>query len=84
MSVKMRLARGGAKKRPYYRIVVMDSRSRRESINCDDIGYYDPLTNPPTIEIKMDRVEHWTGQGALPTDTVAKLIRSYKAKLAGK
>ncbi len=84
MSVKMRLARGGAKKRPYYRIVVMDSRSRRESTFCDDIGYYDPLTNPPTIDIKMDRVEHWASQGALPTDTVAKLIRTYKAKLAAK
>ncbi len=84
MSVKMRLTRGGAKKRPYYRIVVTDSRSRRESHFCDDIGYYDPLTNPPTVEIKMDRVEHWTNKGALPTDTVARLIRRYKARLAGK
>lgn len=84
MSVKIRLARGGAKKQPFYHIVVMDSRSRRESTFCDDIGYYNPRTNPPAIEIKMDRLEHWKQQGAIPTDTVAKLVRIHKARLAGK
>lgn len=84
MSVKIRLARGGAKKQPFYHIVVMDSRNRRESTFCDDIGYYNPRSNPPTIEIKMDRFEYWKQHGAIPTDTVTKLVRIQKARLAGK
>ena len=84
MTVKIRLARGGAKKSPFYRIVVADSRFRRDGRINEKIGYYNPLTEPETIEVKLDRVEHWVSHGAQMTDTVKKLVRKYKNKVAGK
>ena len=62
--VKIRLARFGRKKRPFYRIVATDSRKRRDSGFIEVIGYYNPLTDPTTVEIKMDRLNYWLGVGA--------------------
>jgi small subunit ribosomal protein S16 len=71
--VKIRLARMGRKKRPFYRIVVTDSRKRRDSGWIESIGYYNPMTEPSTIKIDMDRMNYWLGVGAKMSDRVAKL-----------
>lgn len=83
MAVKMRLARGGAKKKPFYRVVVADEKFRRDGRISEKVGYYNPVEEPAVIELKMDRVEYWLSQGVQPTDTVRRLIKSYKAKIAG-
>ena len=80
--VKIRLARFGRKKRPFYRIVVTDSRKRRDSGWIESIGYYNPLTNPKTIEIDMDRLNYWLGVGAQMSDRVSKLKTIYEERLA--
>jgi small subunit ribosomal protein S16 len=72
--LKIRLSRVGKKKRPAYRIVVADSRAPRDGANIEIIGHYDPLTEPPTIVINEERVTHWLGQGAQPSEAVAKLL----------
>ncbi len=73
--VKIRLARHGAKKRPYYRIVVADSRCPRDGKFIDDIGRYNPLTDPKMIKIDLEKADKWIANGAQPTDTVAALIK---------
>jgi small subunit ribosomal protein S16 len=73
--VKIRLARHGAKKKPFYRLVVTDSRSPRDGRFLDQVGYYDPTKNPAVIHIKQDKVAKWLQQGAQPTETVASLIK---------
>ena len=73
--VKIRLARHGAKKKPFYRIVVADERSPRDGRYLELIGTYDPLQNPAGVQIKRERLEKWLQQGAQPTDTVARLIK---------
>jgi len=80
--VKIRLARFGRKKRPFYRIVVTDSRKRRDSGWIEIVGYYNPLTDPKTIEIKMDRLNYWLGVGAQMSDRVSKLKTIYEERLA--
>ena len=80
--VKVRLARFGRKKRPFYRIVVTDSRKRRDSGWIESIGYYNPLTDPKTIEIDMDRLNYWLGVGAQMSDRVAKLKKIYEERTA--
>ena len=80
--VKIRLARFGRKKRPFYRIVVTDSRKRRDSGWIESIGYYNPLTNPKTVEIDMDRLNYWLGVGAQMSDRVAKLKKIYEERTA--
>ncbi len=75
MAVKIRLARAGAKKRPYYRIVAADARSPRDGRFLEKLGTYDPTTNPATVVIDRPRVEHWIGVGAKPTETVRRLLR---------
>lgn len=72
--VKLRLRRMGAKKRPSYRIVAADSRSPRDGRFLEIVGLYDPLTNPATIRLKEDRIRHWLGNGAQPTDTVRHIL----------
>ena len=72
--VKIRLQRAGAKKAPYYHIVVADSRSPRDGRIVEQIGSYDPMTNPATIKLDKEKVEKWIKNGAKPTDTVKKLI----------
>ncbi len=73
--VKIRLARHGAKKKPFYRIVVADSRAPRDGRFIDQVGFYDPTKNPSVVEIKKEKIEKWLQQGAQPTETVAQLIK---------
>ena len=78
--VRIRLARFGRKKRPFYRIVVTDSRKRRDSGWIESIGYYNPLTNPKTVEIDMDRLNYWLGVGAKMSERVSKLKKIYEER----
>jgi len=73
--VKIRLARHGAKKKPFYRIVVADSRSPRDGRYIDLLGTYDPLQTPAAIHLKREKLDKWLHNGAQPTETVAKLIK---------
>ena len=75
MAVKIRLARHGAKKRPYYRIVVADSESPRDGRYLEAVGSYNPLLDPAEVTLKADRVKHWMDQGALPSDTVKSIFK---------
>lgn len=72
--VKIRLQRAGAKKAPFYHIVVADSRSPRDGRIVEKIGTYDPMTNPATINLDKEKVSTWIKNGAKPTDTVKALI----------
>ena len=80
MSVKIRLQRHGKKGKPFYHIVVADSRSRRDGRFIEKIGTYNPITNPATIELNVDSAVQWLNNGAQPTDT-ARAILSYKGAL---
>ena len=75
MAVKIRLARHGAKKKPFYRIVVADSESPRNGRFLENVGTYDPLYDPAKIILKTERIRYWMDQGALPTDTVNSLLK---------
>lgn len=75
MAVKIRLRRMGAKKAPFYRVIVADSRSPRNGKFIEEIGTYDPLTNPSTIKIDADAAKKWIANGAQPTDTVKALLK---------
>jgi len=75
MAVKIRLLRRGRKKRPFYNIVVADSRSPRDGKFIEKLGYYDPLTEPSKIVINRDRAIYWLQVGAIPTDTCKSLLR---------
>ena len=74
--VKIRLRRMGAKKAPYYRIVVADSRSPRDGRCIEEIGTYDPLTYPATVTVNAEKVQTWIKNGAQPTDTVRGLLKN--------
>lgn len=75
--VKIRLTRGGAKKRPFYHIIVTDSRSARDGRNIERVGYYNPVAsgNDKRVELDIARVQHWIGNGAQLTDKVADLYK---------
>ena len=75
MAVKIRLARHGAKKKPFYRIVVADSESPRDGRFLERVGTYDPLYDPAKITLNSERIRYWMDQGALPTDTVKSLLK---------
>jgi small subunit ribosomal protein S16 len=75
MAVKIRLARYGAKKKPYYRIVVADSESPRDGRFLENVGTYDPQLNPSKLTVKPERVSYWLDKGATPTDTVKNLLK---------
>jgi small subunit ribosomal protein S16 len=75
MAVKIRLARHGAKKRPFYRIVVADSEAPRDGRFLETVGTYNPLRDPAEIAVKQERVQYWLDQGATPTDTVRSLLK---------
>ena len=75
MAVKMRLTRIGAKKAPFYRVIVADSRSPRDGRFIDTIGTYNPLTNPSTVNVDADRAQEWIKKGAQPTDTVRGILK---------
>ncbi|MGB0591960.1 MAG: 30S ribosomal protein S16, partial [Myxococcota bacterium] len=77
MSVKLRLARHGTKKRPYYRLVAASSRMPRDGRFLEHIGSYDPLHDPPAVTLNRPRVQYWLDQGALPSPTVKKLLNAY-------
>lgn len=72
--VRIRLRRMGAKKKPFYRVVVADQRSPRDGRFIENIGTYDPMTDPPTIDIKSERAGHWLSVGAQPSEAVARLL----------
>ncbi len=74
MAVKIRLKRIGAKKAPFYRVVVADSRSPRNGRFIEEIGTYNPLTDPATINIDIEKAQKWISNGAQPTDTVKALL----------
>jgi small subunit ribosomal protein S16 len=74
VAVRIRLRRIGAKKRPFYRIVVADSRSPRDGRFIETIGTYNPLKQPAEVNVKADRVRHWLSCGALPSDTVRHIL----------
>lgn len=74
--VRIRLRRMGAKKKPFYRIVVADKRSPRDGRFIETIGTYNPLTTPVTVELNQDRVTHWLQNGAEPSEAVARLLRN--------
>ena len=81
--VKLRLARAGAKKRPFYRVVVTDSRNPRDGRFIEQIGIYDPKTSPIAFRIDEDRVKYWLGHGAQTSETVGRLLRNHaKAEAA--
>ena len=73
--VKIRLKRVGAKKAPIYKVVVADSRYPRDGRFIEEIGLYNPMTDPSTIEINAEKVAEWTKKGAQPTDTVKSLLK---------
>ena len=75
MAVKIRLKRLGAKKAPFYRVVVADSRYPRDGRFIEEIGYYNPLTNPVEIKIDAEKAAKWISNGAQPTETVKSLLK---------
>ena len=79
MSVKIRLKRMGMKKKPFYRVVVADINCPRDGRFIEEIGTYDPLTEPATIKIDMERAKYWISNGAQPTDTVRGLLKKAEA-----
>ena len=75
MAVKIRLARYGVKKRPFYRIVVADGRYPRDGRFLENVGTYNPMVEPNEVSLKKERIEYWLGQGAIPSDTVNSLLK---------
>lgn len=75
MAVKMRLRRMGAKKAPFYRVVIADSRYPRDGRFIEEIGYYDPTKNPSVVKVDADKAKEWIKNGAQPTDTVKKILK---------
>jgi small subunit ribosomal protein S16 len=80
MPLKIRLARHGAKKRPFYRIVVADSESPRDGRFLETVGTYNPLSDPAQVVLKGERIQHWIQRGAIPTDTVNSLLKKKGAQ----
>lgn len=78
MAVKIRLARHGAHKAPYYRIVVADSRARRDGRYIEQVGTYNPLTDPKQVTMDLEKIDAWIAQGAKPTETVERLINNQR------
>jgi small subunit ribosomal protein S16 len=74
MATVIRLQRGGRKKRPFYAVVVMDERKRRDGAFIEKLGYFDPCTDPEVIELDLERVKSWTDKGAQVSERVASLI----------
>jgi small subunit ribosomal protein S16 len=82
--IAIRLSRGGAKKRPFYHVVVTDSRKRRDSGYIERLGYYNPRATGQevTLHLESERVDHWLKEGAQPSETAAKLIKTFKKQAA--
>ena len=79
MAVKIRLKRMGAKKNPFYRIVVADSRTPRDGNVLEEIGFYDPVKNPAEVKLDVEAAKKWLKNGAQPTDTVRALLKKHGA-----
>lgn len=75
----IRLARFGAKKKPFYRVVVIEKERARDSRNLEVVGHYNPLTNPATVKLEHERISHWTKNGAQMSETVARLVKNNPA-----
>jgi small subunit ribosomal protein S16 len=75
MGVRIRLARHGAKKKPFYRIVVADSENPRDGRFLEKVGTYDPLKDPVAVSLNSDRIKYWMEKGAIPSDTVRSLLK---------
>ncbi len=73
--VRIRLTRMGAKNRPFYRVVVADSRARRDGPFKEIVGWYDPLQNPPAVKLDAERIKYWISKGAQPSDSVKRLMQ---------
>jgi small subunit ribosomal protein S16 len=73
--LRIRLTRMGAKKKPFYRVVVMEQRQTRDGSFVEVLGHYNPKANPPSVELNMDRVRHWLACGAQPSETVHSLLK---------
>ena len=80
MAVKLRLKRIGRRKRPFYRIVAIDSRSRRDGAEIERLGWYDPLRTDIAVELQEERIIHWLKQGAQPSETVNNLLKEMGLK----
>ncbi len=83
MAVKIRMSRHGSKKRPFYRIVVADSRAPRDGKYIEQVGTYDPLSDPPKIELKNERLAYWIAKGAIPSNAVKQLMKKAALGKAG-
>lgn len=75
MAVRIRLKRMGAKKKPFYRVVVADSRYPRDGRFIEELGYYNPTTDPTTFEVNAEKIKEWMSKGAQPSDTVKALLQ---------
>lgn len=82
--VKIRLSRGGAKKKPFYHVVVADSRRARDGRFIEKVGFFNPIAKGQEVALRLElaRVEHWISQGAQPSDRVASLIKAYRKQEA--
>lgn len=78
--VAIRLSRTGKKKKPSYRVVVIDKRRARDSRNIEIVGHYNPRPDPIEVVLKRDRIDYWVGVGAQPSDTVRRLVKHYDEK----
>ena len=78
MALKIRLARLGAKKKPFYRLVVADSKAKRDGAFLEIVGYYDPNPDPYVLEVKTESLDAWIRKGATPTETVRSLLKARK------
>lgn len=79
MALKLRLTRMGSKKRPFYRIVAVDSATRRDGRALEYVGYYNPMVEPNELKVDMDKVSKWMERGATPSDTVHSLLKKAAA-----
>ena len=83
MAVRIRLARHGRKKRPFYRIVAADGRAPRDGRYIERLGHFDPMSEPNELVVDLERVDYWIGVGASPSETAAKLIEKARAGVEG-
>ncbi len=75
MATRIKLTRMGMKKQPTYRVVIQEQHSKRDGKYLENLGLYDPRPNPPLVQLKADRVNHWLSVGATPTDSVGRLLK---------
>ena len=78
--VRIRLTRKGAKKRPFYRVIAADSRAPRDGKFLEQLGYYDPMKEPSEIKLDLERIDFWISNGASPSDTVNRLVKTARAQ----